>query len=71
VSQGLFGVGDLVGVGGSVQVNGLDLRVKPHEDRFHAIGHRVAGVINVVEVLAKRPTQKYSQRFDTCKLILS
>ena len=55
VAQGQLAVRDLVWVIWPVQVDGFDLRVELHEDGLHTVGHGVARVVEVVEVLAKGP----------------
>jgi hypothetical protein len=60
MSEWLLSVGNLVVVVWPVKMDGFDLWVKPHEDRLHSVRHRIAGVVDVVEVLAKRPVEEQS-----------
>jgi hypothetical protein len=54
----LLRVGYLIGIVRAIEVNGLNLRVELHKDGLHPVGHRVTGVVEVVEVLAERPVVK-------------
>ena len=53
----LFSIGNLVVIVRSVKVDWFDLGVKPHEDRLNPVGHRIAGVVDIVEVFAKGPEE--------------
>jgi hypothetical protein len=53
MSKWLLAVRNFLRVVRPVQVDRLDLGVELHEDGLHPVGHRVTGVVDVIEVLAE------------------
>ncbi len=51
--QWLLSIRYFVRVVGPVEMDRLNLGIKPHKYWLHSVGHWIAGVVDVVEVLAE------------------